>query len=132
MSILKKNMIILALLDISYMIISLDIIWSYYLEDTAAWYAYIPFAVILLIGMVGLFIYRKMRQDLLPITTLEHTLTRVLMFAFLIIYVVQMIIIPDYQDYPATLPILMSSFLAALGLVSLVLHSYILWRGHRK
>ncbi len=132
MSIHKKNIIILSLLDVAYVILSINIVLSYYLGETTSWYAYIPFAIILIIGAVGLLVYRKQTEALLPIAKWQYTLTRVLTLAFLIVYVVQMLLVPNPREYQASLSILIASFLGVISLVSLSLHIYILWRGHKK
>lgn len=132
MSIHKKNIIILVLLDLAYLLLSMDIILSYYILDSVRWYAYIPFSIVLVIGIVGFFIYRRNNEAVLPISKRAYTLTRVLTLAFLIVYVIQMIIVPNPQDYQAVFSILIGSFLAAIGLSALILHCYILIKGHQK
>lgn len=132
MSIQKKNIIILVLLDIAYVLLSINVVLSYYLTDTASWYAYIPFVLILTLGLTGFLIYRRKSEALLPISKTQYLLTRVLTVTFLIVYVLQMIIIPNPQEYQASLSIGMGSFLAAIGLSALLLHLYILLKGFNK
>lgn len=132
MSIHKKNIIIFTLLDIAYIILSANIILAYYLYDNVSWYAYIPFAIILVIGIIGILVYRKESNVLLPITKWQYTLTRVLSLSFLIIYVIQMLIIPDPTAYRPILSIIIGSFLAAIGFVALSLHLSILKKGYKR
>ena len=67
MSIHKKSIIILSLLDIAYLILGMDVMLSYYFLETAQWYNYIPFVVILGLGISGLLIYRKPMVTVIPI-----------------------------------------------------------------
>ena len=132
MSILKRNIIIFCFLDIAYLILSGNIILSYFIPESADWYGFIPFIIIITLGGYGLFIYRRPSKAILPITKWQYTWTRVLTFTFLAVYVVQMIILPDLSEYPVQLSIIVGGFLGAIGLASLILHSTILMRGHRK
>lgn len=132
MSIHKKNIIIFILLDIAYLILSVNVILNYYLSESASWYSYIPLALIVMIGVVGLLINRKNDQALLPISKFQYQLTRAFTLSYLVVYVIQMFIIPKPLDYPAILSILVGSFLGLIGLSALSLHVYILQKGHKK
>ena len=125
MSIHKKNIIIFILLDIAYFILSVNTIVSYYIPESANWYAFLPFIMILTLGGYGLFIYRGKTNQVLPITKNQYMATRILTLTFLIVYVVQMILIPDPLAYPALLSIIIGSFLAVVACVGLGLTYYL-------
>ena len=132
MSIHKKNIIILILLDIAYVLLSVNIVLSYYFADNTSWYAYLPFVVILGLGIGGYILYRKDSQALLPITKWQFTFTRILTFAFLIVYLVQMFVIPNPTDYQVALSYLVGGVLMLIALGGLSLHLYILLKGFKK
>lgn len=126
MSILKKNIIIYCLLDVSYLLLSIHMIISYYIPNTFDWLAFIPFVIVFALGGYGLLIYRSKNQTVLPISEKQYQWTRRLMFAFNIIYVLFMIIIPDPKTYPALLSIGFGCVLAAISMSALNIHVSIL------
>ncbi len=128
----RKNIIIYCLLDIAYVILSVNVIVLYYIPEAVDWYGYIPFIIIFALGGYGLFIYRSQSNAVLPISKQQYQWTRILTFAFLTIYVAEMIIIPDPSTYQATLSILIGSILGVIAVISLVMHVYMLTRGLKK
>ncbi len=132
MSIYKKNIIILLLLDIAYLILSANIIISPFIPGSVTWYTFVPFVMILALGGYGLFVYRRQSNTVLTIANGQYTFTRVLTFAFLMIYVVQMIVVQNPEDNPSLLSILVGGFLTIISLTLLILHVRVLLQKTKK
>lgn len=92
MNVYRKSLVIQLLLFVMFYIMGVYVIADVYLSDTYEWIVYVVFGSLVVLGIAGVFIYRRKDTTVAAITKNELELIRYLIYGYFAVYVLQLIL----------------------------------------
>jgi len=98
MNVYRKSLVIQLLLFVMFYIMGVYVIADVYLSDTYEWIVYVVFGSLVVLGIAGVFIYRRKDTTVAAITKNELELIRYLIYGYFAVYVLQLILSGVIED----------------------------------
>lgn len=92
MNIYRKSLVIQLIMFIVFLIMGANIIIQHYVSDTFPAYNFIILGVLILFGVFGFLLYKNSSDQILPITEQIMKTLKGILYAYLFVYILEMIL----------------------------------------
>ncbi|AUD64857.1 hypothetical protein BK011_03890 [Tenericutes bacterium MZ-XQ] len=92
MNIYRKSLVIQLIMFIVFLIMGANIIIQHYVSDTFPAYNFIILGVLVLFGVFGFLLYKNSSDQILPITEQIMKTLKGILYAYLFVYILEMIL----------------------------------------
>ncbi len=119
MNVYRKSLVIQIILFVVFFLMGLNLIVQYYVAPSFSAYHIVVLAVLITAGLIGFLIYKKMTDDIVPITEKHMKWIRGLLYGYLVVYVVELVVSGLPSLPTEALKIVFSSVLMIIALVGI-------------
>ena len=116
MNVYRKSLIVQLLMFIVFLIMVVNIIVQFYVEETFSFYNYLVLGILVLFGIGGYIIYKKSSLEIQVITPKELKTLKTLLYAYLFVYIAEMLLSGLEQVPTEIIKIVFGSLLIIIAL----------------
>ena len=128
MNIYRKSLIIQLIMFIVFLIMGANIIIQHYVLESFPAYNFIILGVLVLFGVFGFILYKKSSDQILPITEQVMKTLKGILYAYLFVYILEMILSNLEQLPTEIVKICFGSILMILALVGIYIQTILLMK----
>ncbi len=129
MGIYRKNVQIQMVLFAAFLILGINVFLHYVLADIASWYAFIILGISILFIIWAVILYRKQDSKVIEITQQEVKSTRISLYAYFVVYVINIVLQGQVSINQLYLSIVSAILLSGIAIFGLLVHVRLLKRG---
>ena len=126
MNIYRKSLIIQLIMFIVFFIMGANIIIQYYVSSTFPAYNFIILGVLVLFGIFGFLLYKNSSDQILPITEQVMKTLKGILYAYLFVYILEMILSNMEQLPTDIIKIVFGSILMILAIIGIYIQTRLL------
>ncbi len=126
MNIYRKSLVIQLIMFIVFFIMGANVIVQHYVSSTFPAYNFIILGVLVLFGVLGFFLYKNSSDQILPITEKMMKIIKGILYAYLFVYILEMILSNMEQLPTDIVKIIFGSILMILAISGIYIQTVLL------
>ena len=126
MNIYRKSLVIQLIMFIVFFIMGANVIVQHYVSSTFPAYNFIILGVLVLFGVLGFFLYKNSSDQILPITEKMMKIIKGILYAYLFVYILEMILSNMEQLPTDIVKIIFGSILMVLAISGIYIQTVLL------